>query len=62
MKYFVNNHCIGCGLCTVICPSVFFITDNNVAESTWEDVLPEDLTNAQHALDNCPVYAIEEMA
>ena len=31
MKYFVNDGCIGCGLCEGTCPEVFHMTDAGVA-------------------------------
>ena len=33
MKAFVNEDCIGCGLCEGICPEVFHMTDKGVAEA-----------------------------
>ena len=31
MKYFVNDGCIGCGLCAGTCPNVFSMSDDGVA-------------------------------
>lgn len=58
MKYYVNENCIGCGLCNVICPQVFEMTPDNVAKAVDKDV---DLGEAQEAKDSCPVGAIEEV-
>ena len=58
MIAFVNEKCIGCGMCASICPEVFRLTDENVAVASGE-VLPEEETMVQEAADNCPVSAIE---
>ncbi len=57
MKAHVNEDCIGCGLCASICPDVFHMNDQGLAEAVGE--VPagmEDLT--AEARDNCPVSAI----
>ncbi len=60
MRYFVNSSCIGCGLCTGICPEIFTMGDAGVAEAKKEDV-PEALrSSAEEAKTSCPVEAIEE--
>ena len=33
MRYFVNDGCIGCGLCEGTCPEVFSMTDEGVAKA-----------------------------
>ena len=45
MKYFVNENCIGCGLCAATCLKVFAMSDDGAAAE---------------AKDGCPVEAIEE--
>ncbi len=49
--------CIGCGLCAEICPSVFRMNDDNLAEAHGE-VTPDNQAQAEEARDSCPVEAI----
>ncbi len=60
MKYFVNDGCIGCGLCAGTCPEVFSMSDDGVAIAIEAEVPEEALESAAEAMDNCPVGAIEE--
>ncbi len=60
MKYYVNENCIGCGLCTEICPQVFSLTDEGVSSAIEGDVPPEHEQSAQEAMESCPVGAIEQ--
>ena len=60
MKYFVNENCIGCGLCTEICPEVFSLNDNGVSVAIEGDVPPEQEGSAAEAMESCHVHAIEQ--
>ena len=60
MKYFVNENCISCELCTTICPEVFSMNEEGVAQAIDEDVPEESEDSAEEAMDSCPVDAIEE--
>ena len=54
MKYFVNDGCIGCGLCAGTCPDVFSMSDDGVAVAI-DSVVPEGaLDTAAEAKENCP--------
>ena len=59
MKYFVNDSCIGCGLCAMACPEVFEMIDSGVAIASKGEVLSEVLDAAAQAQSGCPVNAIE---
>lgn len=59
MKYHVNENCIGCGLCTTICPEVFSMGNEGMAEAVEADV-KECKESAEEAKNSCPVEAIEE--
>ena len=58
MKYYVNENCIGCGLCQSVCPEVFSLSDEGVAVAISEDVPEEALESAAEAMNDCPVGAI----
>ena len=61
MKAYVNENCIGCGMCAGSCPEVFYMNDAVVAEAIT-DTVPSDLESAVYdAIDNCPVQAIESI-
>ena len=60
MRAKVNQDgCISCGLCENLCPEVFFINDQGVAEAKDSDI-PDQLKDAaKEARDNCPVSVID---
>lgn len=62
MRFYVNERCMGCGLCIKSCPTVFSVTEFGAAEVIRERISEEHLPDARYALDNCPAFAIEEMA
>lgn len=59
MKAFVDkNICIGCELCTSVCPDIFRMDDDGLAIAA-DIELPEDLVDsAIDAKEQCPVEAI----
>lgn len=59
MEFFVNDQCIGCGLCTEVCPEVFHMTDAGVSEAISEKVDTPLEGKAKEAQDGCPADAIE---
>lgn len=58
MTAHVNSNCIGCGLCSSICPQVFTLTDEGVAAAR-DEIFPEQEGLVQEAAESCPVSAIE---
>jgi ferredoxin len=59
MKAVVDRDlCIGCGLCTEICPEVFEMDDEAIAQ-VIVDVIPAEIEEtAREAAASCPVEAI----
>lgn len=49
--------CIGCGLCTTICPEVFEM-DGDKAKVKGTDIPASFQDSAQEAANNCPVNCI----
>ncbi|MGN0346849.1 MAG: ferredoxin [Lachnospiraceae bacterium] len=58
MDAYVNENCIGCGLCTGICPEVFSMTEDNVAVASGAPMAEQEM-EMQEAAASCPVDAIE---
>jgi ferredoxin len=51
--------CIGCGLCTAVCPEVFEMDDDGMAKAI-EVEIPEKLSGSvEDAKTQCPVSAIK---
>lgn len=59
-KFTVNETCIGCGACVAICPEVFDINADGLAENIIGEVPTELEANAKEACAACPVEAIQE--
>ena len=54
-----RDGCISCGLCPMICPEVFRMADDGIAEVYNEDVPKEAEEKAIEAQESCPVSVIE---
>lgn len=59
MKFFVNDDCIGCGLCPSVCSEVFSMNSEGVAEAVPGEIDGELMQCALKAQEQCPVSAIE---
>lgn len=53
-----RDACIGCELCTTICPEVFEMDDEQIAKVIVNPIPSEVEDNAKEAEDNCPTDAI----
>ncbi|MDL2205625.1 ferredoxin [Eubacteriales bacterium OttesenSCG-928-N13] len=49
--------CIGCGLCAEVCPEVFHMADDGLAEA-YTVPTDETIANATEAAQGCPVEVI----
>jgi ferredoxin len=59
MKAHVDqNKCIGCGLCPGICPEVFAMNSDDLAEVIVDNVPQEAQSTVQEAIESCPAEAI----
>ena len=59
MKAHVDKDtCIGCGLCTSICPEVFSMDDDGKPVAISGDVPADNQDAAKEAEESCPVSAI----
>lgn len=53
-----RDGCIGCGVCESICPEVFRMAEDGLAE-VYADVTPKLESSVREAEDSCPVGVIE---
>lgn len=53
-----RSGCIGCGLCPSICPEVFQMADDGLAETKVDEVPTGIEDTAREAAENCPVSVI----
>lgn len=53
-----RDGCIGCGLCTTICPSVFEMADDGLAQVICDEVPADSENDAVEAQESCPVSVI----
>lgn len=53
-----RDTCVGCGLCESVCPNVFEMDNDSIAEVITDVISPENEACAIEAQDECPVSAI----
>lgn len=59
MKAFIDRDgCISCGLCVGICPEVFRMAADDIAEVYVSEVPSQVETSAVEAQNSCPVSVI----
>ena len=58
-KYYVDDQCVGCGVCEGEAPAVFKMKDgDNYAYVHKQPSSPDDESAAEIAMNACPVSAI----
>lgn len=57
MIYVDKSKCIGCGLCTTVCPAVFYMGGEGFSEVVEGQEESGDF-GVQEAIDSCPTQAI----
>lgn len=50
MTAHVNDACIGCGLCTGVCPGIFIMTEEGVA-AAMDEIFPEQEAQVRQAAE-----------
>ena len=53
-----KDACVGCGLCEGICPEVFKMNDDDIAEVIVEPIPADAQASCREAADSCPADAI----
>lgn len=51
--------CTGCALCEEICPSVFEMTDDDIAKVKGDTVPADAEETAKQSVEDCPAEAIK---
>jgi len=54
-----RDGCIGCELCTTICPAVFQMADDGLAQVIVDEVPESEEDKAIEAQESCPVSVIK---
>lgn len=57
MKAVIEDGCISCGMCVTVCPEVFRLGEDTIAEA-YTDVTPDNKESATEAAESCPVSVI----
>ena len=53
-----RDGCIGCGVCVGVCPDVFRMADDGLAE-VYAELNASTFESAKEAEENCPVSVIQ---
>jgi ferredoxin len=55
---FIDNTCIGCDVCTTLCPEVFVLGKDGMAESIAKRLPSARVDDCHTATEECPTSSI----
>lgn len=58
LKPNINSNCIGCSVCTILCPNVFELNEKGVSTVKKLKQYYSEKNNINDAIEGCPVDAI----
>jgi ferredoxin len=59
MNVTIEEGCIGCGLCAEICPEVFQMNEEDIAEVISDADIDSHIDAVKQAAEECPVEVIK---
>ena len=57
-KIFINDDCIGCGMCVAAEPDFFEFNDEGLAVVKFENISKDEVDHLYETINDCPTDAI----
>ena len=54
-----QNSCIGCGICSELCPGVFALDPQGISDANTSVISPVLISSVRQAAEECPTAAIK---